>query len=315
MSNLLYVTESILQQVKHHKAYYFWLPIIQNFPIRNIPIEERSFHPRNIEIKNGYIYLTIDMKFVYARDNMFSFLYENQDLSYRFTAYQGILRTLDNKQFSALIGPVARVTASTEVELVDTDKVHHPLFDTGAFVVGGPTTRIDLDVIEPPLKKSASSKQLSKNGDDKPKRRRGRPRKDQTETDLRSENEVTPPRRKRGRPASAELKHKEVTSPQKKRGRPPNISTDLTILKRTTTPPQRKRGRPPKKLNESILKEKAPDNEELVLGLYSKNLCNEIYTLRMKMKKNYDFLNKKFGIDKKVLRKICKSYRNQEKEI
>ena len=107
MVNLLYVTNEIISKLKRHKAYFFWLPIIQNSPIRNIPVEERAFHPRPLVVENGYIYLTLEMKFVYARDNMFSFLYENQDLSYRFSAFQGILRTLDNKQFSALIGKVA----------------------------------------------------------------------------------------------------------------------------------------------------------------------------------------------------------------
>ena len=199
MTNLLYVTDEMVQKLKHHKAYYFWLPIVQNFPIRNIPIEERSFHPRNIDIINGYIYLTIDMKFAYARDNMFSFLYENQDLSYRFSAYQGILRTLDNKQFTALIGQIGRVTASTDIELIDTDKVHHPLFDSGA-LTGTPTTEIQLNNIDDSQKQSGKANPADKDDGSMPKKRRGRPRKNPIPENASIADEPVSVKSKRGRP-------------------------------------------------------------------------------------------------------------------
>ncbi len=131
MANLLYVTTPILQKLRRHKAYLFWLPIVQNFPIKNVSLDDRSYHTRDVPHENGYIYLTVDMKFVYCRDNMFSFLYEDQDLSFRFTASQGVLRTLDGKQFTALTGQIARVIASTDIELVNPNSVHHPLLDAG----------------------------------------------------------------------------------------------------------------------------------------------------------------------------------------
>ncbi len=174
MPNLLYVTPNVLQKLKQHKAYHFWTPFIQLFPIRNIPPEERVFYPREIEILKGYIYLTVDLKFVYFRDNMASFLYDDQDLSFRFSASHGILRTLDNKQFSAIIGRIAKVTASTDVELVDNDLVHHPLIDAGLLSPGLTPENL--------LNQAASGR--SKDIDDvsvveeiRPKRKRGRPRK------------------------------------------------------------------------------------------------------------------------------------------
>ena len=264
MTNLLYVTKEMIQKLKHHKAYYFWLPIIQNFPIRNIPIEERSFHPRNIEISNGYIYLTIDMKFAYARDNMFSFLYENQDLSYRFSVFQGILRTLDNKQFTALVGKIGRVTGSTDIELVETDKVYHPLFDSGA-LTGTPPSHIKLNNIDDLQKQPGKAKQTQKGDDSMPKKRRGRPRKNPI-----SDNVSIP---------------SEPVKVKGKRGRPPRRSVD--IAKKTTS----------------------SNNDELILG-QPKSLCAEIYTTKTKEKKNYEFLSQKYGLDKQLLRKICKTYRN-----
>ena len=275
MSNLLYVTNEILQKLKQHKAYYFWFPIIQNFPIRNIPLEERSFHPRNIDVANGYIYLTVDMKFVYARDNMFSFLYENQDLSYRFTAYQGILRTLDNKQFTALIGKIAKITASTDVELVNIEKSYHPLFDSGAFVAGIPSEVIDLEVAEEGPKKKAkesAKERNTKHADEKyDKKKRGRPKKTSEAADITGEEEI-------------------IRSSKVRRGRPKKESVKVAST------------------------EKVEKNEELFLGSYPRTLCEEVYIAKMKMRKNYDFLTKKFGIDKQDLRKIIKLFRARENE-
>lgn len=131
MANLLYVTDEALEHLGAHPAVQFWGPIVNNFPMRNVPIEERAFHPRNIETKTEYVYLTTDMKFAYCRDNMVSFLYPDQDLSFRFTAGDGIIRTLDGKQFTAIIGCIGKVISTSQIELLDKDKVYHPLFDSG----------------------------------------------------------------------------------------------------------------------------------------------------------------------------------------
>lgn len=131
MPHLLYVTKEALAKLRTHPAYLFWAPMIQNFPIRHSSLEERSFYARDVEAENDYIYLTVDMKFVYCRDKLLSFLYEDQDLSFRLSAAGGILRTMDNKQFSALIGRVAEIASTSDITLVDTDKVYHPLLDSG----------------------------------------------------------------------------------------------------------------------------------------------------------------------------------------
>ena len=136
MANLLYVTPEVLSKLRQHPAYLFWHAIMSNFPIKLLPLEERSFHPRNIDILENHIYLTVDMKFVYCRDKMFSFLYETQDLSFRLTASEGILRTLDSKQFTALIGAVGKSASTSDIELLNQDKVFHPLFDSGFFGQG-----------------------------------------------------------------------------------------------------------------------------------------------------------------------------------
>jgi hypothetical protein len=131
MANLLYVTQGILDKLREHPAYQFWYPVVQNFPKRTIAIEDRSFHGRPLEADEGIIYLTVDMNFVYCRNGMLSFLYEDQDLSYRFTVGDGILRTMDNRQFTALIGAVAKVVSSSDVELINASAVYHPYFDGG----------------------------------------------------------------------------------------------------------------------------------------------------------------------------------------
>ncbi len=131
MPNLLYVTNEALEILKNHRAHKFWFPIVQIVPIRNVPVEERAFHAHEVKVENDYIYLTVDMKFVYCRDNTLSFLYAGQDLSFRFTVSSGVLRTVDGKQFSAIIGRIAKVTSTSEVELVNTGKVYHPMFDAG----------------------------------------------------------------------------------------------------------------------------------------------------------------------------------------
>ena len=129
MPHLLYVTKDVIAKLRRHPAHHFWAPIINNLPIRHIPLEERSFHPRDVKVQNDFIYLTVDMKFAYCRDNLFSFLYEEQDLSFRLTAAQGILRTMDGRQFTALLGRVAAVASTSDITLVETDRVYHPFFD------------------------------------------------------------------------------------------------------------------------------------------------------------------------------------------
>lgn len=129
MSSLLYVTKDILEKLRQHPAYQFWWPFVQHQPVKVVPIEERAFHPRELPVENDAIYLTVELKFVYCRSNQFSFMYEDQDLSFRLNMKGGILRTVDGKQFSAVIGKVARATGSADIELLDTDHVFHPLFD------------------------------------------------------------------------------------------------------------------------------------------------------------------------------------------
>ena len=184
MANLLYVNDSSLNKLKQHIAYYFWFPIIRNFPIRVVPLEERSFHPRNIEIEDDFIYLTVDMKFIYCRNGMASFLYANQDLSFRFTVSYGILRTLDNKQFSAIIGKIAKIVSSSDVELVETDKVYHPLIDSNLLAIDKENIEVDASSFE---EITVANDPTTK--DQGPKRRRGRPKK-------RSEPAAKKPKRK-----------------------------------------------------------------------------------------------------------------------
>ncbi len=131
MPNLLYVTQELIEKLHTHRAYLFWSPIISNFPIRPVPLDERIFHPRTVKVKNGSIYLTTDMKFAYCSENLLSFLYTSQDLSFRLTAKDGILMTVDGKQFAAVLGRVADVISTSDVELQNVDKVFHPYFDNG----------------------------------------------------------------------------------------------------------------------------------------------------------------------------------------
>lgn len=133
MTHLLYVTPELLNKLRRHSAFVFWSPIVQNLPIRQIPLEERSFHPRHLPADNGSIYLTVDMKFIYFRDGMASFLYADQDLSFRFTINNGILRTLDGKQFTAIVGKIATISASNDAELVNAKQTYHTFFDSGAY--------------------------------------------------------------------------------------------------------------------------------------------------------------------------------------
>ncbi len=135
MANLLYVTPELLRKLQGHPAYQFWMSFIQNFPIRHVPLEERTFHERKLKVEENCLYLTVDMKFVYCRDGLFSFLYESQDLSFRLSASNGVLHTPDSRQFTALIGKVAEVSSSTDVELVNTDQVYHAVFDSGLLVL------------------------------------------------------------------------------------------------------------------------------------------------------------------------------------
>lgn len=129
MANLLYVTKDLLATLRQHPAYQFWSPIVNLQPIRLIRLDERSFHPRPVVTEENAIYLTVDMKFVYCRERMFSFLYETQDLSFRLAAQDGILRTLDGKQFTALVGKIAEAVSTSEVRLVCQDRTYHPWFD------------------------------------------------------------------------------------------------------------------------------------------------------------------------------------------
>ncbi len=211
MANLLYVTNDILHKVKQHKAYYFWLPIIQNFPIRNVSIEDRSFYARDVEVENGYIYLTIDMKFVYCRDNMLSFMYEDQDLSFRFTVTKGVLRTMDSKQFSAVIGRVAKVVASTEIELIDVHMVHHPLIDCDLLGPGKVP-----DITNAPLIAEVSLQQFEEK-DLAPKRKRGRPRKSPAPTE-------------KPEPSATKAKTKDTKSARQKAAAKTNGKSENLIL-------------------------------------------------------------------------------------
>ena len=149
MANLLYVTKEILAKLRQHPAYLFWSPIVSVFPVRLIPLEERAYHPRPVPAEDNAIYLTVDMKFVYCRDRMFSFLYETQDLSFRLAVHDGILRTLDNKQFTALIGKIAEATSTSDIRLVCQDKTYHPWFDSLGAVARRPCAEAPADPAVP----------------------------------------------------------------------------------------------------------------------------------------------------------------------
>lgn len=151
MANLLYVNDQALADLILHPAYQFWAPIIQNIPMRNVPIEDRAFHSRPLKVENEYVYLTTDMKFVYCREGMLSFLYAEQDLSFRFSADdEGILRTLDGKQFSGIIGRVGQVVSTSQIKLVDENRIYHTLFDNGFISLPTPPIPHKLPPVPPP---------------------------------------------------------------------------------------------------------------------------------------------------------------------
>lgn len=151
MANLLYVQGNLLQKLRQHPSVRFWQPIIELFPKRNVALEERSFYERDLEIEEGYVYVTIDLNFVYCRNNMVSFLYEDQDLSYRFTVSKGVLRTVDGKQFNSLIGAIGKVISSTDVKMINMETVFHPLFDAVLFGENAPDLPPPEDVPDPSL--------------------------------------------------------------------------------------------------------------------------------------------------------------------
>lgn len=157
MPNLLYVTSELIAKLQQHRAYQFWAPIMENFPIRPIPLDERVFHPRDVTVENGSLYLTSDIKFVYCSDNMLSFMYEGQDLSFRLAAKDGILHTMDGKQFTALLGKVAEVATTSDVHLVNTDKAFHPFFDGYQPSEIGPVEAPALQII-PKAKKASTTR-------------------------------------------------------------------------------------------------------------------------------------------------------------
>jgi hypothetical protein len=165
MANLLYVKNELLAKLRCHPAVAFWQPIVELFPKRPIHVEERSFFERSVDIEEGIIYLTSDMNFVYCRNNMLSFLYEDQDLSYRFSCTNGVLRTMDGKQFTGILGPIARVISSTDVALINTETVFHPLFDLSLFNKG------PITVPEPPARPARPKKKE----DPKPATKAARP--------------------------------------------------------------------------------------------------------------------------------------------
>ncbi len=259
MANLLYVNSNLVTKLKEHSAYYFWFPIIRNFPLRVVPLEERSFHPRNIEIEDGYIYLTVDMKFIYCRDGMASFLYADQDLSFRFTTNYGILRTLDNKQFTAIIGKVAQVISSSDIELVEVGKVYHPLIDFNLLSVDKENLQIDKTSIE-----EINLSDESINMEQKPKRKRGRPRK----TDA--------------KPNIPQKPKREYT---KRNGAGDGDDGDLD----------------------------ADDIAKEILKNHSRQLCDEVYNLRVNEKCTYISIANRYKIEKKQAKQICVYYEEIQK--
>ena len=193
MPNLLYVTKEALEILKSHRAYKFWFPIVQIVPIRNVPVEERAFHEHEVKVENDCIYLTVDMKFVYCRNNTLSFLYTDQDLSFRFTASSGILRTVDGKQFSAIMGRIAKVTSSSDVELVNTGKVYHPMFDAGEMPEAATAT---------PARGGAKKEAVAE----------------------KQEAEVAPPRRRSRKPTAEKVAGAETVIAAKPSSRPPRTA-------------------------------------------------------------------------------------------
>ncbi len=253
MANLLYVNSNLVNKLKEHSAYYFWFPIIRNFPLRVVPLEERSFHPRNIEIENGCVYLTVDMKFIYCHDGMASFLYADQDLSFRFTTNFGILRTLDNKQFTAIIGKVAKIISSSDVELVEVGKVYHPLIDFNLLSVDKENLVIDKSSIE---EINLSDENI--NLEQKPKRKRGRPRKTNAKPNI-------PPKPKR-----------KYTKRKNEDGNEVELDAD------------------------DIAKE--------ILKNHSRQLCDEVYNLRVNEKSTYIAIANRYKIEKRRAKQICVYY-------
>ena len=157
MANLLYVTPGLIKKLHQHPAFRFWNPIMLNFPIRPIPLDERVFQPRPLKIEHGGFYLTSDMKFVYCSDKLLSFLYENQEMSFRLTAKNGVIMTVDGKQFTSLLGKVAEVITSSDVKLVNTDKVFHEYFDANPITASVPVAT-DVKVDPPAIKHSPKTK-------------------------------------------------------------------------------------------------------------------------------------------------------------
>jgi hypothetical protein len=158
MPNLLYVTPGLIKKLHQHPAFRFWNPMMLNFPIHPVPLDERIFHQRQVKAEHGGFYLTTDMKFVYCSDKLLSFLYENQDLSFRLTVKNGILLTVDGKQFTSLLGKVAQVISSSDIELVNADKVFHPYFDEQGLLAGGATPAAKMKVDPPAIKRNPKPK-------------------------------------------------------------------------------------------------------------------------------------------------------------
>ncbi|MCJ8329919.1 MAG: hypothetical protein MJH11_08040 [Lentisphaeria bacterium] len=201
MPNLLYVTSEALDKLREHKSYQFWAPIMQNFPIRHVALDERAFYARDIKPKEHGIYITVDMKFVYCRDKLFSFLYDNQDMSFRLSAKSGILETSDGNQFTALLGEVAEVVSTSGIELINEDKVFHPLFD-GVLAIAAPeaASGADLDEAVPA---------------DKPKRRKSSAKKKAAEKEEKDNEKVAPVKKAKAAAKAAPAK-KAKAAPAKK---------------------------------------------------------------------------------------------------
>ena len=327
MANLLYVTAEALEHLTAHPAVQFWGPIVKNFPMRNVPIEERAFHPRDVEIKTEYVYLTTDMKFAYCRDNMLSFLYPDQDLSFRFTASEGIVRTLDGKQFTAIIGCIGKIISTSQVELLDKDMVYHPLFDSGFLSMPKTPVAHKLPPVPPPRPAPgspaaiAAGKKAAKKTGAEPARKETAPvkakKKGKKKADLvfgkydealcekiidfrlSSKKSYDYLEEKYGVP-EADLKILFATQRLRK-GRPNASLRELEDEMGEVTPPKRDRKPKAKPAAASSMSKAKPDD----LSKYSADMQKQIVHMKKVSKKSYRHVAQKFKVSIDAVHRIC----------
>lgn len=299
MANLLYVTGEMLETLRRHPAYLFWSPFVQNFPKRAIAIEERSFYGRDVEVEEGLIYLTIDMNFVYCRNGMVSFLYDDQDLSYRFTVADGVLRTMDNHQFNALIGAVASVVSSAEVELINSERVFHPYLDAILAGQGSAAT------VSPIVLASAAPAPTNKGKEPRAKKSSGRKASSAKSKEPAATDNVdrSPPVEKsESADYSGELRDKIFNYKQRTKKSFQHVAErfDLSIdvVKEIC---RQQRGSVQSKAA-------AGDSGDDVVDQYPAEMCERIMRMKTVSKKSYTYVAEKFDLPIDTVKLICARY-------